>query len=178
MKVNVDQCLGQYVDQRVDQRVDQHVDQHVDQCVDQCVFQHVDQRRQEAREAEAVKASHAVAIPSIAEEAIVDKNEGFETLKDEFCSDDTFEEINEERTIEKILVNIGDSKLVLKKEITEEVIGEKLSAISGIETEKILSFKIQDESVHIVIKIKSISKKKFLEAKYPLSVTGWTIDVG
>ena len=77
-------------------------------------------------------------------------------MKDEFCSDDTFEEINEERTIEKILVNIGDSKLVLKKEITEEVIGEKLSAISGIETEKILSFKIQDESVHIVIKIKSI----------------------
>ena len=70
-----------------------------------------------------------------------------ETLQDEFCSDDTFEEMNEERTNKRMLVNIGDSKSEQKSVITGQVIGEKLSAISGIESENILSFKIEDESV-------------------------------
>ena len=63
-----------------------------------------------------------------------------ETLQDEFCSDDTFEEMNEERTNKRMLVNIGDSKSEQKNETTEQVIGETLSSISGIETENILSF--------------------------------------
>ena len=86
--------------------------------------------------------------------------------------------MNIERKVERILITIVDSKLVQKKDITEKVIGEKLCAVSGIEIEKLLSFKFEDESVHIVEKIKPICKKKVLEATYPLSVTGWSIDVG
>ena len=76
-----------------------------------------------------------------------------------------------------MLVNIGDSKSEQKSEITGQVIGEKLSPISGIESENILSFKIEDESVQVVVKIREINKSKILEAKYSMSVTGWTIDV-
>ena len=76
-----------------------------------------------------------------------------------------------------MLVNIGDSKSEQKSEITGQVIGEKLSPISGIESENILSFKIEDESVQVVVKIRAINKSKILEAKYSMSVTGWTIDV-
>ena len=65
---------------------------------------------------------------------------GIETLKDEFCSDESFEEIKE-RKVEKIRVTVEYFKSVQKKDITEHVISEKLSA------------------------------------KYPLSVTGWTIDI-
>ena len=85
--------------------------------------------------------------------------------------------MNEERTIKRILVNIGDSKSEQKNEITEQLIGEKLSAISGKETENILSFKIEDESVQVGVKIRAINKNTILEAKYPMTVTGWTIDV-
>ena len=56
---------------------------------------------------------------------------GIKTLKDEFCSDESFEEIKE-RKVEKIRVTVEYFKSVQKKDNTEHVISKKLSAISEI----------------------------------------------
>ena len=103
-----------------------------------------------------------------------------ETLKDEFCSDETFDKkapspLDKEvigDLVDKILVTHGE--VDQKKDDTGKVMEEKLLSV-GIEIEKIESVQIEEGRSKMVVKIKPIDKKKVNAATYPLCVLGWSI---
>ena len=104
-----------------------------------------------------------------------------DTLKDEFCSDETFEEKTSSPLDKEVIGNLVDKIFVKHSEVhqmrddTEKVIEKKLLSV-GIEAEKIESVKVEQGKSKVVVKIKPIDKKKVDAAEYPLCVVGWHID--
>ena len=137
-------------------------------------------RQRRAAEREASKAENAVDASEDQAKAVeathLEKNKRSEqeTLKDEFCSDETFEDKEDIENKGNMICVTLDDVFEQKKEVTEKVMREKLIS-AGIEMLKIEGFQTEQGKLKVKVRVKPISKEKVDAASYPLSVVGWNI---
>ena len=112
----------------------------------------------------------------VAEEAANDISDP-KTLKDEFCSDEAFEEAVDENLVENIVVTAEcTTDLVDNKNVAEQVEAKLYSL--GIKVRKIeLKKNHKGISESLLVSIKPIEKKNIEAATFPLSVSGWRIRI-